>query len=343
MSTQVRLMREEEAKLVKTLARKAFGWVEGLFIGLPEWAYVIEVDGEIAGSMMVEDISGKVKIAYLDYAFIAKEYQGQGLGKELYTYVVDQLAEEDYQVQLSLIRADNVASWKPLIEHDFVKGRLRDLFIGENRFILWPLLLKTPFLYAYGMNYYIHKDPSVSSKPIKGYQEYFYFLSINIGIALVNGILNMREIFFYLPLANLIVLLLLTIGRYIGTILSPQHAWTFQGTQGGIGLGLILNIVGMGSFPIHGSFYPTHWKADKVQRDLALGEIFAWGLLVACVLLLRGQMGLLRMIRQMSEVFLFLYIFPCYPFDEYGSQRIYHYSWLLWGVVAGVSGLILFV
>ena len=85
--TEIRAMKETEAKQVRKLGKKTFEWFEGLFIPKPKNCYVALNDSEIIGAVLYKflTISDK-KIGYVDYIFVDKAFHGKGIGSKLVNF-----------------------------------------------------------------------------------------------------------------------------------------------------------------------------------------------------------------------------------------------------------------
>ena len=80
MNLAIRLMRPDEAHEAQRLAKKTFGWMEGLFVPKPKQALVAVVDETIVGGFFykIKTCGGKT-LGDPTFFFVDPAMQGQGL------------------------------------------------------------------------------------------------------------------------------------------------------------------------------------------------------------------------------------------------------------------------
>ena len=116
----IRAMRDGEQKEMQQIGKRAFQFVEALFVGRPQKAMAAEYEGRLVGGILYKEFTVRQKrIAYIDEAFVDPDYQGMGIGKKLYTETVEALWKQNYHVLTALVKDDNAGSWKPFLDNGF--------------------------------------------------------------------------------------------------------------------------------------------------------------------------------------------------------------------------------
>lgn len=336
----IRPMEKGEEKTVAKVGKKAFQFIEALFVGSPKKAMVADYQGKIIGAIIYKFLdTKKQQIIYIDEAFVDPEYHGMGVGKKLYTETFYYLQEWGCDVMTALVKDDNVASWKPFIENGFRRVALRD---GIKTIGVTGMLKQyfcTPFFIAVGMDFYIlYPEKPVAFKPENPLQ-LLYFLFGNLLLALPMWILLFQKnAALLLPYgaAYLTLLVLILLTRCIGGLCSGEK-YHFRLNNGGGLLTAFLSYWG-NLFPMNANWYPVSYRdTDEFRRKLALPELVKWAFFLFLPLLAFTTNIYLNALASLSCVFLVFLILPFYPFETYGAGRIYRYKKGLWFMTAVIT------
>lgn len=60
-------------------------------------------------------------IGFIEAAFVSKKYAGEGIGSHLYQKTINHLKEKGCSKMITMVRDDNVASWKSFENNGFNK------------------------------------------------------------------------------------------------------------------------------------------------------------------------------------------------------------------------------
>lgn len=164
----IREMKDGEQKEIKQVGRRSFPLFEALFVSTPEKAMVAECGGRIIGSILYKPFHAKNKSAvYIDEAFVAPGSRGTGTGKRLYQETFEHLRAQGHEVMTALVKDDNVGSWKLFLDNGFKRAGPREVIrqIGIAG-LIWQCI-KTPWLFAAGMDFYMaaQKEAAGAKKP----------------------------------------------------------------------------------------------------------------------------------------------------------------------------------
>lgn len=336
----VRSMKDGEQKEMQKVGRKAFQFVEALFVGRPEKAMVAEYEGKIVGGIIYKDLNTRKKrIAYIDEAFVDPDYHGLGIGKKLYTETFDALWKQNYHVLTALVKDDNVGSWKPFQDNGFKRVSVWQMIkeIGIAGFL--KHYLATPYLIALGMDFYMcGREHAVREKGKIPLQIFFYFF-VNLLLLFPLWIrLYHRDAgsFLWSFLAYGTLLALFIMSRYAGKIISKNKG-KFRLNQGGSFLLLLLAFFG-NVFFMNANWYPEKYEnTDEFRKGLAIPEIIKWFLFVLLPWVGMIPNSYCQALGHLAQAFLIFIIIPFYPFEAFGGGRIYRYKKKLWLVMVIVT------
>lgn len=335
----IRKMMPEEAVTVRKIAWRAFGIIERLFISKPKEVMVAEVDGKIAGGIIIKYIMTRGrKIGYFDGAFIDPSYQGQGIGRKLYRETTNYLWKQGCDALTALVKDDNAASWKLFLENDFSRVTIGE---GCRQLGIVPMLKQyftTPFWLANGMEFYlVVKEQTAEDKKVRTSQQIGLFLLANILLILPAALWNQSHAMLFMA-AYMVLLTGSILGGGIGTFLSKKQ-WRFRLNSGGAALSFLINLMGL--YPVVGNWYPDEYdntyECRKAMGMSALGE---W--LVILVLTIGGvvfQEGSIfyNYLAQLGSTLLFYHILIFYPFETYGGRRVYLWNKGGYGILTLLS------
>ncbi len=341
---QIRKMKPGEAKEVKALGHRTFTFLESLFLSLPAEALVAEQDNKIVGAVTYKIFrQGKWSLAYVDYAFVDPEYQGKGIGKQLITKNIERLRALGVDHICTIVKDDNVASWKLFIANGLLRvdvfALVRQLGIGSAL----KIIFRTPFLFATGMEWYLSSKNQFEPPKTLSLHQICWYLLLN-SLILAFSFWRVDSFPAYLS-ALLLVLIGLAFSGHIGTFFSKE-TWKFRVTEGGVGTSFIVYLMG-GIFPLVGKWYPKNYKKQKsALRALALPSIFQWLLLLAIGVATSTfftEANLFQYLQIITSSFLIFFSLPFYPFGSFGGIRVYRWSKLMHFILVGLSFFVVFM
>lgn len=344
MAIITRQMRPEEARKVQKIAQHSFEALEGLGVPKPKQAIVAVSGDDIVGAIQYKCYrAGGKKIGYFDYAFIAPGYRNQGIGGMLYKATTDFLWEQGCDAQTALVKDDNVGSWGLFLKNGFTRASLPELMKTFGPLGTFRLYFGTLFGIAVGMDYYValreRKFPDGkggSGRQIIGY------LSVNLLLSLLllfSGGSNSSAL-----LASYLVFLVGgVIFGYVGTLFSTRR-WHFRLCNGGAAVCALVNLKA-GVLPMAGSWYPESYQnTNAFRRDMGIQALTGWVFVLLLTLFstfMSEQHIFLRYLNQMGAILLLYRVFPIYPFEFFGSRRVYRWNRGIYFLMAALS-LVLF-
>ncbi len=336
----IRPMESGEAPLVQRIGRRAFAGMESLIIPKPKNALVAERDGKITGAVLYKFMKiGTRKIGYIDYAFVAPEYHGQGIGSVLYRKAIDFLWEQGCDALTALVKDDNVGSWSLFIRNGFVRISLPEL---ARQFGLAGALKQyftTPFCLGAGMEYYValREMPCPSGKGGSAKQILSFLLSNFLLFLVVFGSKAQHPA--SLSAAYLILLAGGIAAGFVGTRFS-RRSWKFRHNNAGA-LTSAFIYLGGGIYPMVGNWYPGHYeKTKKFQRDMGITALSEWVFVLGITVLAfysSSSHAVVRLLGQIGTFFLIYRMIPFYPFESFGGRRVYRWSKWIYTVMAACS------
>lgn len=336
----IRPMEKGEEKTVAKIGKRAFQFIEALFVVTPKKAMVAEYEGKIIGAILYKYLDTKQQqIVYIDEAFVDPEYHGMGVGKKLYTETFYYLQEWGCDVMTALVKDDNVASWKPFIENGFRRVTFSEAVKAIGITGMLKQYFHTPFFIAVGMDFYILYPESPVPFKQENNLQLLHFLWGNMLLALPMWIsLFLRDSARILPymVAYLTLLLLILLPRWAGARCSGEK-YLFRFNNGGGLLTAFLSYWG-NIFPMNANWYPqTYRNTEEFRRKLALPELVKWLIFLFLPWLSFTTNTYLNALASLSCVFLVFLIIPFYPFETYGAGRIYRYKKGLWLLTAVIT------
>lgn len=335
----VREMAAGEEKTVKEIGKRAFTGFESLWVPKPKQALVAVLDGRIVGAVLYKflDHQGN-KTGYVDYAFVDPEFHGLGIGTVLYRKAVSFLWKQGCDALTAIVKDDNVSSWSLFLKNGFSRVSLPELVRQFGFGGMLKHYFATPFCIGIGMEYYVAlKDGSCpSGKEGTGKQVFAYLLSnlILIGAA---GVFR-SHYFFEFAAAFLLLLVVGIVTGFLGTRFS-KRGWTFRHNNGGAAICAVINL--FGAYPMIGNWYPRHYENTKAfRRDLGVVAFLEW-LVLLIIMLLTGLIGSdsghILALGQISALFLFYRMIPCYPFESFGGRRVLNWNRWVYGLMTFLS------
>ena len=329
----IRPMEKGEEKIVAKVGRRAFQFIEALFVGTPRKAMVADYEGKIIGAIIYKFINTRQKqIIYIDEAFVDPDYHGMGVGKKLYTETFYYLQEWGCDAITALIKDDNVASWKSAMDNGFQRVSLAEAikYLGLSGMI--KQYFCTPMFIAVGMDFYLLCPKEKVATKKEQPSPWIPFLLGNLLLCLPMWLrlfsMHTAELLPYIT-AYLTILVIFMVTRVFGANLSGlDYCYRFNNC-GGL-LSSFLSYWGS-LFPMNTNWYPvTYENTDSFRKKLALPELVKWGVFLLLPLLCFTSSVYLHAIAELCCIFLVFLIIPIYPFDTYGAGRIYRYKKGLW-------------
>jgi len=250
-----RTMNNNEAIELKRLARKSFGLIEGLFVTKPKTALVAIIDEQIIGGFIykLEICNGK-KIGIASFLFTDPAFQGQVIGKQICDKGIQHLWEFGCEYLVTLVRDDNVASWRVFEKNGFVLTNLQKVVSFIGLFGAIKLFIKSSYgHFAIGYNFYFasSEEQSASSYRKEGpIVQIMLYVLLNILFFLPFVIITQN--IFSVLVSSAFVFLGIVFAGYIGTLFSKRK-WSFRLTGGGAFLYFIINIFPSLFFPVIGN------------------------------------------------------------------------------------------
>ena len=335
----VRAMQPQEAKMLKKVGWRAFGIVERLFVGTPKTAMVAVMDDRIVGGIIYKYIQSQdKKIGYFEEAFIDPDYQGKGIGKKLYQETTAYLWSQGCDALTALVKDDNVGSWQLFLNNGFSQTSMLE---GVKQLGLLPMLKQyftTPTCIGNGMEFYLAvKEKEVPFKKVQSITQIGLYLLINFLIMLLPVYVGKQ---YTLNFAAMYLALLaggVGVG-YIATWFSP-YKWKFRLNSCG---GALVACLSFGAlYPLWGNWYPVKYEnSESFRKAMGIQALCKWiGLIVVTLvaLVLRKQNILMKNLYHIGSILLVLRCLNFYPFDFFGSRRIYLWHKSLFVLLSIVS------
>lgn len=341
-SITVREIRLGEEKAVQMIGQRAFNGMEALLVPKPKprAALVAERDGVVVGAVLYKFFqAGKHKVGYIDYGFVDPDYHGQGVGNVLYKAAIDFLWSQGCDAVTALVKDDNVGSWSLLMKNGLNRVSLPSLVRQFGLSGALAHYFSNPFCMGVGMDYYValREGPCPSGKGDSTKQVGAYFLAnaiflVAIGLAGRENLLATAAVYLFLLAGGVIF-------SYLGTRFS-QRDWAFRHCNGGGAIGAFL-IISRGLFPMVGRWYPTKYESSpEFRRDMGLSALTEWLFLLfstALAILFSGQHVAMRILMQLGTSLLIFRMIPVYPFESYGSLRVFKWNKWIYGLMAVCS------
>lgn len=342
----IREMREGEGKTLYRLARKSFNFMEALGASVPRHALVAEVNGEVAGAMLLKIYQGRGgrKIGYLDVGFVLPTYRGQGIGGLLYPAATTWLREAGCEPIGAMVKDDNVASWGLLARQNFGLVSYLRFFRQLGLLDGLRMALRTMFFVASGMNFWtdvpVTKQSGTGQEILLAFLLMLGFQCARQGLRLLRGGTLRPEEW----IAGLLVMGVSVLGGWLGTRIAGGR-WRFQVPRGGIAICFVLMFFGT-YYPMLGHWYPEVWeKGANGRRHLGLAALVEWMALWLLLLLARflfPAVLLGQLVVSYTSILLIFHVLAFYPFEHFGGRRLLNWSLPLF-IVLAVLTVVLFI
>ena len=347
----IREMQPGDVWAMRKLARRSFGWIEGLFMLLtrPKTALVAVVDEKIVGGFVYKiSQNGGKKIGLASLFFADPDLKGQGIGAQLSEAGIRHLWEvERCDALVTYVRDDNVASWGAFERQGFVQTSLPQLTKLIGPFGMAKLYLETGYGFSIGHDFYIAMPDGEATQ---GYRkkrgmarQFSTYLLIQFLLLVPFYFSHTKWLAFTAALAFLF--LGNTLASYVGTLFSKRR-WHFRLTTGGFLLCLIFSVANRIFIPVIASWYPDHYEnTPRFRRDLAVTSMAGWLFLLpfaAITLFVSAPDPFLAYASAFATILLMI---RCLPFSigALGGERVFHWNKVVWGLQVVVTGLAAFV
>lgn len=344
---QIRIMREDEAKTVQQLGRRAFSSLESMFISLPKEA-IVAVEGEkIVGAVILKLLEGEQGVLIGDFSagFVDPACRGRGIARQLYTAATKRFWELGCTFITAQVKDENAGSWRALEKNGFARVTYMELqrLLGVRGLV--SVLKFTPTAFAYGMDLYLAaKTEPVKKKADSSLFQIATYILVNL-IMVCTALLLNRQLhlgWFLLAYAALLIgeLLFTRIG------LVSEHRWNFRLTNCGFIIPLLVPLLGA-AFPMLGNWIPEKYENTSRFRWIwGGGAVMGWIYLLLIVALSKWVWTDLKFtsyLYRLGSILLIYKLLPVYPFEGLGAARIFRMNKLVYGAMAIVTLMLLIV
>lgn len=335
----IRPIQQGEEKTVLNVGRKAFTFLEALFLTSAKNAMVADYEGNIIGAIIFSAVnSGTNKIVYIDEAFVDPIYHGMGVGKKLYAETFAYLQEQGYDYITAMVKDDNVGSWKLCLDSGFVRTSFPEAMKHIGVGGLLKHHFRTPMAFATNMDFYMYSvNEQITPKTSHVFQ-LVVFLLVNLLFAfpIWLQLMGKPDAFATYIAAYATLLAIILLIRFCGSLFYKEKKGFRLNNCGGF-LTILLAFFGS-IFPMNANWYPeTYENSDSFRRKLAIPELVKWMIFALLPFLAFTSYKYPQAIAELSCIYLILSVIPLYPFDAYGAGRIYRYKKWLWLATAVIS------
>jgi GNAT superfamily N-acetyltransferase len=339
MDLQIRKMKPEESKEIKSIGRKAFKGFEKLTIPKPKKAMVAELNGEIVGAILYKILKVKdLKIGYVKFAFIDPKAQGKGVGKRLYQESINHLYNLGCDYVGAIVKDDNVASWGLFLKFNIKRISILGMIKELGLYATLRTIFSTPFFVAVGMEYYLGaKDKTIETDKQNNSWQILAYLLINLVFFI--AIAFRFENFLIAILAMLCILVGSVFSGFLGTLFSRRR-FHFRLNDGGFIVTLITNLTG-GILPLIGNWYPDKYeKSNNFKRALGIVALFKWLFLIAVAwsgFFITDLPVIVEVMTFIASNLLVFYMLPFYPFESFAGGRVWQWNKLCFVAMVALS------
>lgn len=342
MQTNVVLrdMRPDEASILLQTGKQYFSPIERMGMPEPRNALVATVDGNLAGALFYKEIDSNntMPIAYIDLAYVVKDYRGMGIGKLLYQNGVDRIKEKGYKTITAMVADDNVASWGLFQKQGFNRVSFTEMFsaLGLKRGLaFW---FRSLFSISCGLNMWMN----IQAKERSTISEIMTYLLLNalliMPFCILFGFINKHSPMPIL-LASISVLLVSMISGYIGGVITKEQ-WKFGLTRGGLAISLPLQLICI-FFPLLGRWYPADfYKSEKSKQNLGIQTLIEWvGLLIfsSISFIFRDKSFFWQWFNLYTGAMLLYHIIAIFPTEHFGGKRVLKWSKVAFSIISILS------
>lgn len=345
-ATQIRIMREDEAKTVQRLGRRAFSSLESLFISPPKEA-IVAVEGEkIIGAVILKLLKGEQGVLIGDFSagFVDPACRGRGIASQLYKAATKRFWELGCTFITAQVKDENTGSWRALEKNGFARVTYMELRRLSGVRGLVSVLKSSPTAFAYGMDLYLAaKTVPVKKKADSSVLQIAAYILLNL-IMVCTALLLNRQLhlgWFLLAYGALLIgeLLFTRIG------LVSEHRWNFRLTNCGFLIPLLVPLLGA-AFPMQGNWIPEKYEnTSRFRWILGGGAVLGWIYLLLTVALSKWvwtDLEFTSYLYRLGSILLIYKLLPVYPFEGLGAARVFRMNKLVYGTMA-IATLILLI
>ena len=336
----IRKMKEEEAEEVKKVGQKAFIGAERFFVNKPKEAMVAIIDDKIVGGMVFKyTIANYKKIAYIDFAYVDPDYHNQSVGRKLYKETFEYLWNEGCTAITAMVKDDNVASWKSLLNNGFSQTSLLEATKELGVDLMLKQYFTTPAFISNGMEFYLKvKGKEVKPKKVETTTQIGFYLLANFLLLILGFLLNNRSNWGMYILSYIGLLASGVAVSYLG-ILFSKRKWKFRINSCGAVVVAFINIGA--AYPLIGNWYPEKYENTKeFKRDMGIPALFEWIFLLVILVgskIMMPQHIFFKYLIQIVMTFIFYRILAVYPFESFGGGRVYRWNKFLYLMMSIIS------
>lgn len=343
MNLIIRNMETHETKAVLKLGRQCFVGLEKLLLSKPQNALVALDNDELIGATIYKiiQLNSSIKVAYIEFAFIKKEYQGKGIGNAIYEEVSNLLKKSECTAVIALVADDNVASWKLFKNKGYGSISISKLYSFYGFYGGFKIWYNTMFAWAVGHKMWhtgiINKHNEL--------QDFFLFLFINLIVILPVFFYCKNFTNFIIWISNIYFLIItpLLISKFVTLFFKSK--WAFHTIQGGVLTSVVVSIF-RGSLPVIGRMYPREYKnTQKLRQELGITAISEWISLLLIVIIftcLRNNFQYFIVSVSLGKIYLLYHSIPVYPFASFGGKSIWNWNKYLSIVLLIIAVILLF-
>ncbi|MGL4106815.1 GNAT family N-acetyltransferase [Clostridium sp. LP20] len=342
----IRKMKAEEGQAVKKTGAKAFLGAERLFVSKPKEAMVAIIDEKIVGGMVFKyTIAKDKKIAYIDFAYVDPDYHNQSVGRQLYKESFEYLWSEGCTAIITMVKDDNVASWKSLLNNGFSQVSLLEATKELGVELMLKEYFATTAFMSNGMEFYLMvKGKEVKPKKVETITQIGFYLLANFLLLILGFLLNNRSNWGMYILAYIGLLASGVFISYLGSLLSKRK-WKFRVNSCGAVVVAFINIGA--AYPLIGNWYPESYENTKeFKRDMGIPALLEWIFLLVILVgskIIMPQHILVKYLSQIASTFIMYRILAIYPFESFGGGRVYRWNKLLYLMMSIISVILIMI
>jgi len=350
---QIREMRPDEAKALRTMNRRAFGPFESQFFLLKGHILVAERDGELLGATLLTTfkLSGGRKGGNVDWIFTDPEVQGQGAGQALTEAAIAYFEDERCTDLFACVEGYNPSSSKLFATRGFgiLSPGTQFRRYGIGTFAMWYHTV-----HFIDVGFFLWTRP-LAEEPDSPAVQWWGTLLLN-AVIFCLALWRQQGFRTFNPLLLLFapLSLLLFFGARSLAMLAAARAQgirlRYRAWESGFPTSLVIALALGGLFPVPGSYYPCtdRWRyREWVPRlgPVALAGILptlliSWGLwAVGRFGTLSPELALGRSIAAMAGMILGLLdtVTIVFPLVSFNGRRVWDWKPWVWALVAAAT------
>ena len=327
----------EESKKTTGVARRVFGPGSALLLPpKPTWGFYAHDGEESVGGVILEKMGPGEGL--LSWIFVDPKAQGHRLGARLLEAGVKAMDHEGLTTQLSLVRADNTASWNMFAKNGYTRpSALKSLFGYSAK----GFPKRFGYSLANGYSTWV-KDETRNSDGVHPKRwAALKSLAFSLFIGAAMSLFSVRGFEFFvtgMAVVGGITALRMLVAYPIARMSGPVR---FDAPQGGTTLSVILALAFGAWWPTFGFFVPKGdiWRDSEFNRYNGLQSFATWmSIVLVYVALSLLYPGLFTAGLQTILALVIIYqALPFFPFDGMDGARVLRYSKVLYAIGVAVS------